>query len=85
LANSDFKDFLNSRNEAYSKELFPYLNDNSTIDESVLNNDNFFEDIGRMIGTVYGKSTVRANYISLKHLEAYHQWLLENYELVPKK
>ncbi len=84
MNNHNIDEFIKSRNDAYTNELFPYMTENASLNEDILDDDPI-KSFGNIVGAVFGKSTARANYIALKHLEAYHQWLLQNYELVPKK
>lgn len=79
------KEFIDSRNEAYQKEIFPYICKQTELDSEKLVSDSSSETLGNIIGSVSGNSLRSANYISLVHLKAYHQWLQENYELTPKK
>lgn len=74
----NFNDFLKDCNAKYGNE---YL--------SVARNDfrkclNSVKDTGSLIAGSFNCAVNNSNYISLKHLQAYHNWLLENYDIKPK-
>lgn len=82
----DIKDFINNRNDVYKNEIYPFLAEKDTVTKKdVDTSGNIFGAIGACIGIESANSLNNANHIVLKHLEAYHQWLTEHYELVPKK
>lgn len=75
-------DFITKSYERYSDELFPKLAKES---ETSLEQVKDSSSIGDVIGTVSGNAMRFANYIAISQIKAYHQWLLENYDIVPKK
>lgn len=75
-------DFITKSYERYSDELFPKLAKES---EASLEQVKDSSSIGDIIGTVSGNNMRFANYIAISQIKAYHQWLLENYDIVPKK
>lgn len=75
-------DFITKSYERYSDELFPKLVKES---ETSLEQVKDSSSIGDVIGTVSGNAMRFANYIAISQIKAYHQWLLENYDIVPKK
>lgn len=75
-------DFITKSYERYTDELFPKLIKES---ETSLEQIKDSSSIGDIIGTVSGNAMRFANYIAISQIKAYHQWLLENYDIVPKK
>lgn len=79
----NFKEFVDSRNSAYQNEIFPkFAKEHNLTKEDF---ESLSPDESKVIGSSVGYSLSCSNHIALKHLEAYHQWLLENYDIVPKK
>lgn len=75
-------DFITKSCEIYTDEIFPKL-----IKESEASLEKYKDNssIGDIIGAVSGNAMRFANYIAISQIKAYHQWLLENYDIVPKK
>lgn len=79
----NFQNFVDSRNEAYLNQIFPKIANEHHLTEEDFSKVSQAD--AKVIGSSLGHSLKCANYIALKHLEAYHHWLLENYDIVPKK
>lgn len=75
-------DFITKSYEKYADEVFPKL-----IKESEASLEKYKDNssIGDIIGTVNGNAMRFANYIAISQIKAYHQWLLEHFDIVPKK
>ena len=71
----NFENFIKNCNELYLNELLPKL-----LEE----NKNLSKNSDNPIGVALGICLKSANKISLTHLENYHKWLSENFELTPK-
>lgn len=86
--NPDFQKFLNDCNSKYKNDYFPFLSKEQEEAQSDLErksiNDDGYTLLGKLIGFNVGFVMKSSNYISIKHLETYHNWLLENYDIKPK-
>ena len=84
----DFQKFLDDCILKYKDEYFPYLcNEQEKGQQSLESksiNDDGYTLLGKIIGYNVGHAIKCSNYISIKHLEHYHNWLLENYDIKPK-
>ncbi len=84
----DFQKFLDDCIHKYNDEYFPYLCDEQEKGQHSLEEKSIHDDgytlLGKIIGYNVGHGIKSSNYISLKHLEQYHNWLLENYDIKPK-
>lgn len=84
----DFQKFLDDYILKYKNDYFPHLCDEQekgqhSLEEKSVNDDGYTL-LGKIIGYNVGHAIKCSNYISLKHLEQYHNWLLENYDIKPK-
>ena len=75
-------DFITKSYKVYTEEIFPKLIKEN---ESSLEKYKETGSISDIIGTLSANSMRFANYIATAQIKAYHQWLLENYDIVPKK
>ncbi len=75
---SNFDNFLKECNDKYTNEYI--LTADKAFNESI----NEVKDIGALIASSFNCAVNTSNYISLKHLQAYHNWLVENYDIKPK-
>lgn len=84
----DFQEFLNDCKLKYKNEYFPFLCSEQEKGQNSLElnsaNDDAFSVLGKVIGYNVGHAIKCSDYISLSHLEHYHKWLLENYDIKPK-
>lgn len=76
-------DFITKSYEKYADEIFPKISKESEYSLEKYKNDS--SSIGDIIGTVSGNAMKFANYIAISQIKAYHQWLLEHFDIVPKK
>lgn len=84
----DFQKFLNDCKSNYTNDYFPNFCNETEQKQSDFEKKNISEDayvlLGKLIGLNQGFSVKFANDLILKHLETYHNWLLENYDVKPK-
>lgn len=86
---ANFNKFLADCNLRYKTEYFPLLCEEQEKGQTSLEEkfatDDGYTVLGKIIGFNVGFGIKSSNYISLEHLEAYHHWLFENYDIKPKQ
>jgi len=79
-----FEEFIKNCNKFYEDELFPKMTEESSKSLENLEQTDQLE-LGNILGVLSGNTMRFANYVAISQIKAYHQWLVENFELVPKK
>lgn len=84
----DLNKFLSNCNDKYKNEYYPFLTSELEKQQEKLipnNNVDTSTAIGALLGSSLGYAIKASNYLTIKQLENYHNWLLENYDIKPKK
>ena len=84
----DLNQFLSNCNDKYKNEYYPFLTNELEKNQKKLipdNNTDISTGIGALLGSSLGYAIKASNYLAIKQLENYHNWLLENYDIKPKK
>ena len=84
----DFQKFISDCKSNYTNNYFPNFCNESEKKQSEFEKQNISDDayvlLGKLMGLNQGLSVRLANTLILKHLETYHNWLLEIYDIKPK-
>ncbi len=89
MSNPNFRDFVRSCENDYRNKYFPKLCDESDKAQREIEiktaRESSLVTLAQVLGSKFGSSVRFSSDISLMYLESYHNWLLENFNIIPKE